>query len=64
MTSHALEGVRARDTRPQPAGELAQRLRRQLAVRHHEAEFDRALESAGPTMRNELLAIREDLRRS
>ena len=43
--------------------QLRSRWRQQLIARHQMVEFDRALDEAESTMRNELLAIREDFRR-
>ena len=61
MTSLSIFQVHARNARTHRLAELPTRLRRRLMVHRQQTEFDRALVDAGPTMRNELLAIHEDL---
>ena len=64
MTSFSLRHIEIRGTRRHLLRELTDGLGRQLTARRQDVEFDRALEDAGPTMQNELLAVREELRRS
>ncbi len=63
MTSISIHHRVARGYRRHRLAQLRSGWRQQLIARRHIAEFDRALDDAEPTMRNELLAIREDFRR-